>query len=114
MQRKLEQPVVQVVIQQDIFEQCLETGCICVITPNPALPKAGVDAGVPKAGVEGCPKAYTAQCTVSCSFRSGMIRCLTVWLTGVAAAPNTPPPVWPNGELAGCNLAFCEKKQKLL
>lgn len=27
------------------------------LTPNPVLPKAGVDAGVPKAGVDGCPKA---------------------------------------------------------
>lgn len=27
------------------------------LTPKPVLPKAGADAGVPKAGVEGCPKA---------------------------------------------------------
>ena len=27
------------------------------LTPKPMLPKAGVDAGVPKAGVDGCPKA---------------------------------------------------------
>lgn len=27
------------------------------LTPKPVLPKAGVDAGVPKAGVDGCPNA---------------------------------------------------------
>lgn len=32
------------------------------LTPKPVLPppNAGVDAGVPKAGVDGCPNAYIA------------------------------------------------------
>jgi len=37
-------------------------------TPKPVLPKAGVDAGVPKAGVDGCPKACKAQNSAWCCF----------------------------------------------
>ena len=78
------------------------------LTPNPVLPKAGVDAGVPNAGVEGCPNAWT---------QTQFFRAIRdYWLvkacqqckgprTGAADAPNMPPLVCPKGELAGCTVA---------
>lgn len=54
--QQLEQPV------QQFWSVTCPLQCIVIIkaqhlTPKPELPKAGVEAGVPKAGVDGCPKA---------------------------------------------------------
>ena len=68
------------------------------------LPKAGVDAGVPKSGVDGCPKACKSQRVRYMGSRlpGGTPPRRDKVHTGVAVAPNIPPDVWPNGALAGC------------
>ena len=62
--KQLERPVSEVHSQPCAYTWChAVAGCQKdTLTPKPVLPapNAGVDAGVPKAGVDGCPNAYIA------------------------------------------------------